>query len=109
MAGGHLVLIGDFNMPGKSAKDIDERLSTWLSCFNLAAVNDEPTHRHSNGSESRLDVIIEPENGRRVSSVTVIPVCYSDHRLVKATLDCARPHLVKATLDCARPSAPRST
>ena len=78
MAGGHLVLTGDFNMPGKSAKNIDERLSTWLSCFNLTAVNDEPTHLHSNGSESRLDLIIEYEKGRRLSSVTVIPVCYSD-------------------------------
>ena len=90
MAGGHLVLISNFNLPRKSAMGIDERLSTWLSCFNLTAVNDELTHLHTNRSESGLDLIIELEKCRRVSSVSVIPVCYSDHRLVKATLDCAR-------------------
>ena len=77
--------------------NIDERLSTWLSCFNLTAVNDEPTHLHTNGSESRLDLIIEPENCRRVISVSVIPVCNSDHRLVKVTLDCASPTAPRTT------------
>ena len=49
------------------------------------------THLHSNGSEGKLDLIIESEKTRRFSSVRTIPVGYSNHRLVVATLECARP------------------
>ena len=54
-------------------------------------VNDRQTHLHSNGSESKLDLIIELEKTRRLSSPTTISVGYSDHHFVIAILDCARP------------------
>ena len=89
--GGHLFFIGNFNVPENTPNDVDKRMAAWLSCFNYMVVNDGPTHLHSNGSDSKFDLIIEPEKTRRLSSPTTISVGYFDHRLVRATLDCARP------------------
>ena len=58
---GHLIYLGDFNTPGKAPSEINERFATWLSCYNFLAVNEGPTHLYSNGSEGRLDLIIESE------------------------------------------------
>ena len=88
--GGYLIYLGDFNTPRKAPNELDEWFATWLSCYNFLAVNEGPIHLHSNESEDRLDLIIEPEKTRHLSSVKKIPVGYSDHRLVKLTLDCAR-------------------
>ena len=86
--GGHLINLGDFNTPGKAPSEIDEQFATWLSCYNFLAVNEGPTHLHSNRSEGRLHLIIESEKTRRLRTILV---SYSDHPLVKMTLDCARP------------------
>ena len=86
----HLVYLGDFNTPGKAPSEIDKRFATWLSCYNFLAVNERPTHLHSNVFKGRLDLIIESEKTRRLSSVRTIPVGYSNHHLMKVTLDSAR-------------------
>ena len=61
------------------------------------AVNEGPTHLQSSGSDGMLDLIIEPEKSRHLTSVKTILVGYSDHRLVKVSLHCARPIAPRVT------------
>ena len=58
ITGGHLILLRDFNCPETTPLEIDDRLNTWLSCLNLAVVNDGPTRMHGDGSMKKLDLII---------------------------------------------------
>ena len=69
----------------------------WLSCYNLAAVNCEPTRMHNHGSFGKLNLILESDQCRRLSSVSTIPTSYSDHRLVKCQLSCMRPPAQRTT------------
>ena len=56
----------------------------WLSCLNLAVVKDSPTRKQGDGSTSKLDLIIKPEQARRLSAANTSPVGFSDHWLLKA-------------------------
>ena len=58
---------------------------TWLFCHSHVAINDGPTRIHYDGKLSKLDLIVKPDNTRRLSRVAMILVNYSDHRLVKAS------------------------
>ena len=92
-----MILLGDFNCPGGAPDAFDDRLTAWLSCYDLTAVSEGPTHMHFNGSLSRLDVIAEPSNPRRLSTATTVLTGFSDHRLLTSDLDCARPPSPKVT------------
>ena len=85
------------NCAGATLEDIDTHLKTLMSCFNMTVVNGGPTRMQSDGKESMLDLIIEPGHTRSLSNSTMVMIGYSDHRLVKAHLDCARPHLSQVT------------
>ena len=95
--GGHPNFVSNFNCVGAMPEDIDTHLKTWLSCFNMAMVTNSPTRMQSDGKESMLDLIIEPEHTCRLSKQIMVMIVYSDNRLVKAHLDCARPHLTRVT------------
>ena len=90
-SGFHPILIGDFNCPGASSNAADQQLSTRMSCFIVTEVNDDPTGMTSDGGVSRLDLIIEFEHTRRLSWVSTVMIVHSDHWLVRAQLDWARP------------------
>ena len=61
-SGGRIVFAGDLNCPGASPYCVDTRLDVLLSCYNLVAVNDGPTHLHHNGRLNKLDLMFEPES-----------------------------------------------
>jgi len=73
-AGGHPILTGDVNCPGTSSNTIDCRLSSWVSCYNLINDNEDPTRINYNGEMRKLDVMTEPEEHKRLTVCSVIPV-----------------------------------
>jgi hypothetical protein len=79
-----VIYTGDLNCPGDSPEAIDTRLDTLLTCYNLVVTNDGPSHLHYDGSQSKLDLMFERDENRRLSEVTTVVVGFSDHRLVKA-------------------------
>ena len=96
-SGGRIVFAGDLNCPGDSPDCVDTRLDVLLSCYNLVAVNDGPTHLHHNGRLNKLDLMFECESDRRLSEVKTAIVGFSDHRLLKARLRCHRVQTATAT------------
>ena len=96
-SGGCIVFAGHFNCPGDFPDRVDSRLDVLLSCYNLVAVNDGPTHLHHNGLLNKLDLMFECESDRRLSEVKTVIVGFSDHRLLKARLRCHRVQTATAT------------
>jgi len=88
--GGHPILVGDFNCPGDRPDEVDTRLATWVSCYNLTIINEGPTRLNYNGETSKLDVIIEPEGDRRLHPTDTIPVGFSDHNMITAQFKSTR-------------------
>ena len=73
------------------------RLDNWLACHNLAKINDGPTRMHHDGRLSKLDLIIERVQPRRLQNAVAVLTGYSDHRLVIAVLRVARPRVLPVT------------
>ena len=96
-ARGHLILVGYYNCPGVSQDTIDVHLDTWLFCHSHVAINDGSSRIHYDDKLSKLDLIVEPDNTRRLSRVATILVGYSDHKLVKAEFQCPRPPVPAVT------------
>ena len=69
----HVVIAGDFNCPGDDQNAIDSRLSALLSCYNLVVVNDGPTRLNYDGGTSKLDLLAEFDETRRLA---VVPPLY---------------------------------
>jgi len=85
----------DFTLPSS----MDKRLEALFSCYNLVVANDGPTHLNPDGCQSKLDVMVEPEHDRHLDDPVMIPIGFSDHKLLKARLRCRSPRLT-TTYNC---------
>lgn len=80
--GEHPNLTSDFNCPSISSDTVYHRLMALLECYNLVAVTNGTTNMKPDSVWSNLDLIIEPENDRHLSSsstkhiVSLITPCY---------------------------------
>ena len=81
------------SMSATNCPDMDERTSTCLSSYNIAAVNSVA----NTGRRSQLDLSFEPDLCKRLSSVSSVAIGYSDYRLVICQLNCAKPPVQRVT------------
>jgi len=82
------VVLGDFNVPGVTAGQLDHRVTDVLAVHSLHQHVSIPT-RGDPVSGSILDLIVsldDQPSGHFVSDVAVQSVCFSDHRLVTCCL-----------------------
>ena len=86
---GYFVVLCDFSCPSNTPDTIDNRLSTLLSCYNMATINMGPTHTLS---IERADLLIVSELYCHLSFTRTMQICLSDH-LLSAVLHCARPRV----------------
>ena len=87
----HPIILGDVNCPGSKPDDIDHRLSALLTCYGLAVVNPEPTHLHSDGGQSKLDLVIKSDDFHHLTYRWTRPVRFSDHSLESVHLKRIKP------------------
>jgi len=82
-----LVALGDFNVPGVTARQLDRRATDVFHQHGLQQHVTTPTRVTATGNI--LDLILTSDDqpsGQLVSEVTVHSICFSDHRLVKCRL-----------------------
>jgi len=82
------VVLGDFNVPGVTAGQLDQRAADVFDLHGLRQHVDVPT-RGDPDSGNILDLILsldDQPSGQLVSDVTVRSVCFSDHHLVTCRL-----------------------
>jgi len=96
LLGNRFVVVGDFNVPGDVAGQLDPRAVDVLTQYGLRQQVAGPTHITGN----TLDLILsrdEQISEQLVSKVTVQSVCFSDHHLLTCCLGVPLPQLVAMT------------
>ena len=84
MLPGNAIYIGDFNCPGKSNCEIDERLSDIIDLYNLKCCEGPATRLSDGARGNRLDLILHNLEHGNVTNPCTIDVGFSDHCLVRA-------------------------
>jgi len=90
------VVVGDFNVPGDVAGQLDPHAVDVLTQYGLHQHVTSPTHISGN----TLDLILsrdEEISEQLVSKVTVQSVCFSDHHLLNCRLGVPLPQPVTTT------------
>ena len=91
-AADHLMISGDFNLPGTSSSEIDDDLADLLNSTGFTQHISSPTRHDSNHTKSSLlDLIITPSTSTFISTTSVVSSHeISDHDLALANLTTKR-------------------